>query len=71
MLKTKGKQNVKTAAKVVSEDDNFIMSPKFDFVFKYIFGNEKNKDLLIALLSAVLGKQTRFVRKAPLRVLKN
>ncbi len=35
-------------------DDNFVMSPKLDFVFKYIFGNEKHKDLLIALLSDVL-----------------
>lgn len=36
------------------ETDNFIMSPKVDFVFKYIFGNEKDKDVLISLLSAVL-----------------
>ena len=35
-------------------DDNFIMSPKNDFVFKLIFGDEKNKDVLIAFLSAVL-----------------
>ncbi|MFL0194358.1 Rpn family recombination-promoting nuclease/putative transposase [Clostridium sp. WILCCON 0269] len=35
-------------------DDNFIMSPKYDFVFKYIFGNEKHKDLLIALLRDIL-----------------
>lgn len=36
-------------------DDNFIMSPKYDFVFKYIFGNDKHKDLLAALLSDILG----------------
>jgi predicted transposase/invertase (TIGR01784 family) len=41
--------------KIKLKDDNFIMSPKYDFVFKYIFGNEKHKDLLIALLSDVLG----------------
>lgn len=35
-------------------DDRFIMSPKIDFVFKLIFGDEKNKDILIAFLSAVL-----------------
>lgn len=35
-------------------DDDFIMSPKIDFVFKLIFGDEKNKDVLIAFLSAVL-----------------
>lgn len=37
------------------DDDNFIMSPKYDFVFKYIFGNDKHKDLLVALLSDILG----------------
>lgn len=40
--------------KVKTIDDNFIMSPKYDFVFKYIFGNEKHKDLLIALLSDII-----------------
>lgn len=35
-------------------DDNFIMSPKVDFVFKLLFGDPKHKELLIALLSAVL-----------------
>lgn len=40
--------------KQVEIDDNFIMSPKYDFVFKYIFGNEKHKELLIALLSDIL-----------------
>ena len=44
-----------TKKKVKVLDDNFIMSPKYDFVFKYIFGNEQHKDLLIALLSDVLG----------------
>ena len=44
-----------TKKKAGAFDDNFIMSPKYDFVFKYIFGNEKHKDLLIALLSDVLG----------------
>ena len=34
--------------------DEFIMSPKMDFVFKLIFGDEKNKDILIAFLSDVL-----------------
>ena len=42
-------------SKVKTIDDNFIMSPKYDFVFKLIFGNEKHKDLLIALLSDILG----------------
>lgn len=34
--------------------DEFIMSPKIDFVFKLIFGDEKNKEILIAFLSDVL-----------------
>lgn len=35
-------------------NDGFIMSPKNDFVFKLLFGDEKNKDLLIELLNAIL-----------------
>ncbi|MEN8907378.1 MAG: PD-(D/E)XK nuclease family transposase, partial [Clostridiales bacterium] len=30
------------------------MSPKVDFVFKLIFGDENNKDILIDFLSATL-----------------
>ena len=41
-------------ARMVEFDDNFIMSPKNDFVFKMLFGDEKNKDILIAFLQAVL-----------------
>jgi len=35
-------------------NDGFLMSPKVDFVFKLLFGDEKNKDILTAFLSAVL-----------------
>lgn len=35
-------------------DDGFIMSPKNDFVFKLLFGDEKNKDLLIDFLNSIL-----------------
>lgn len=45
----------KRKTKQTAMDDRFLMSPKVDFVFKLIFGDEKNKDLLIAFLSAVLG----------------
>jgi predicted transposase/invertase (TIGR01784 family) len=45
----------KLKGKQIPIDDGFLMSPKNDFVFKLIFGDEKNKDLLIALLSAILG----------------
>ena len=37
---------------VYSED--FLIPPKFDFMFKAIFGQEENKDILSAFLSAVL-----------------
>lgn len=30
------------------------LSPKNDFVFQKLFGTEENKDLLIALLNAML-----------------
>ncbi|EHQ91099.1 Rpn family recombination-promoting nuclease/putative transposase [Desulfosporosinus youngiae] len=39
----------------IPTDDGFLMSPKIDFVFKLIFGQENNKDLLLAFLKAVLG----------------
>jgi predicted transposase/invertase (TIGR01784 family) len=38
----------------IQSDDGFLMSPKIDFVFKLLFGDEKNKDILIAFLSDVL-----------------
>ena len=44
----------KSRGKQIPVDDDFLMSPKNDFAFKLIFGDEKNKDLLIALLSAIL-----------------
>jgi predicted transposase/invertase (TIGR01784 family) len=45
----------KSTSKQIPIDDGFLMSPKVDFVLKLIFGDEKNKDLLIAFLTAVLG----------------
>jgi len=53
MIVTTGRK--KSQSKSIPKDDGFIMSPKIDFVFKLIFGDEKHKDLLIAFLSAVLG----------------
>ena len=35
-------------------NNNFILKPKNDYVFKKIFGDERNKDILIAFLKAVL-----------------
>ncbi|MFZ3132044.1 MAG: Rpn family recombination-promoting nuclease/putative transposase [Desulfosporosinus sp.] len=43
-----------TRSRQILMDDDFLMSPKNDFAFKLIFGDEKNKDLLIALLSAII-----------------
>ena len=36
------------------DDDNFIMLPVIDFVFKLLFGDTKHKERLISLLSAIL-----------------
>ena len=38
----------------INKYEKGIMSPKIDFVFKLIFGDEKNKEILIAFLSDVL-----------------
>ena len=35
-------------------DENFIMLPVVDFVFKLLFGDIQHKERLISLLSAVL-----------------
>ena len=43
------------SSKIISiVEDNFIMLPKVDFAFKLIFGDQKNIDVLQALLSAIL-----------------
>lgn len=38
-----------------------LLSPKVDFIFKKIFGNEKNPDILISFLNAVLQSDTPIV----------
>ncbi len=38
-------------------DDGFIMSRKNDFVFKRIFGDTRNKSVLIDFLNAVLTEE--------------
>ena len=35
------------------DNSNFILKPKNDYVFKKIFGDERNKDILIAFLKIV------------------
>lgn len=40
--------------KIDINDNNFLMKPKNDYVFKKIFGDENNKDILIAFLKSVL-----------------
>lgn len=40
--------------KKIHSDDGFLMSPKNDFAFKLLFGNENHKELLIAFLNAIL-----------------
>ena len=41
---------------------NFIMKPKNDYVFKKIFGDEKNKDILISFLESALNRKISDVR---------
>jgi predicted transposase/invertase (TIGR01784 family) len=53
------KKGIANRSQRKQSDDGFLMSPKIDFVFKLIFGDEKHKDLLIAFLSAVLGLPER------------
>lgn len=46
--------------------NNFILKPKNDYVFKRIFGDERNKDILIAFLKSVLKieiKDVQIVKK--------
>jgi len=40
--------------KMNENNPDYIMSPKIDFAFKLLFGNPRNQNLLIALLSAIL-----------------
>ena len=35
-------------------NSDFIMKPKNDYVFKRIFGDERNSDILISFLESVL-----------------
>ena len=37
------------------------MSPKNDFAFKMLFGDERNKDILIAFLNSVLKERIKFI----------
>jgi predicted transposase/invertase (TIGR01784 family) len=40
--------------KIATPDGSFIMSPKNDFAFRLLFGDEKNKEITIAFLRAML-----------------
>lgn len=41
--------------------EEFLLKPKNDFVFKKIFGDVKNKDLLISLLNSILSDKVKDV----------
>ena len=43
------------------DDEKFLIKPKNDLVFKKIFGDEKNKDLLISLLNSILKEEVKDV----------
>ncbi|EHQ36267.1 Conserved hypothetical protein CHP01784 [Methanoplanus limicola DSM 2279] len=40
--------------KITTSDGSFIMSPKNDYAFRLLFGDEKNKEVTISFLSALL-----------------
>jgi conserved hypothetical protein (putative transposase or invertase) len=40
-----------------SGDAPYILSPKNDYVFRYLFGEEGNEELLTSLLSDILGRE--------------
>jgi predicted transposase/invertase (TIGR01784 family) len=45
---------IKNPPRIITNDGSFIMSPKIDFAFKLLFGDEKNKDITISFLMAIL-----------------
>jgi hypothetical protein len=58
ILYNKGENTLEVRRKaryIKTDQGTLLMSPKNDFVFKSIFGDEKNKDILSAFLSAVMG----------------
>ncbi|MFI3211282.1 MAG: PD-(D/E)XK nuclease family transposase, partial [Peptostreptococcaceae bacterium] len=40
---------------------NVLLSPKMDFIFKQIFGNEKHPNILISFLNAILEPSKEIV----------
>lgn len=42
-------------------EDDFLIKPKNDYVFKKIFGDERNKELLISLLNSILKEKVEDV----------
>ncbi|MDU1510264.1 MAG: PD-(D/E)XK nuclease family transposase, partial [Clostridium butyricum] len=44
-----------------NSNNEFFMSPKNDYVFKKIFGDENNKDILSSFLSCVINEQINDV----------
>ena len=43
--------------RIENGDAPYILSPKNDYVFRYLFGEEGNEELLTSLLSAILGRE--------------
>lgn len=48
-------------ARYIKDEDNFLMSPKNDFAFKMLFGDDRNKEILIAFLNSVLNEKIQNV----------
>jgi predicted transposase/invertase (TIGR01784 family) len=54
--------NLRQEQKINKPVDDFIMLPKNDYAFKLIFGDEKNKEILVSLLSAILKIQMQKLK---------
>ena len=48
-------------SRFLENDEQFIMLPKNDFAFKMLFGDERNKDILIAFLNSVLNEKIEHI----------
>ncbi|WP_373839564.1 PD-(D/E)XK nuclease family transposase [Methanospirillum sp.] len=48
--------------KISNGTEPYILSPKNDFVFRLLFGEEGNEDLLASLLASILDKEIKDIR---------
>ncbi|HWQ68129.1 MAG TPA: Rpn family recombination-promoting nuclease/putative transposase [Methanospirillum sp.] len=52
---------IRLPPRIITSGDSYIMSPKNDFAFRLLFGDERNSDLLISLLNAILKERIKSI----------